>query len=512
MEFENPYEILGLEAGASEEEVKAAYEKLLVEEDTRAKAEKAYAQICEMKKTEKIAEEEKTSEKPVEEEKPAEQKVEAPAEKQETPQEEKKKATPGQMALGILAVVVLAAVLVALVLFAMGGKEPEAAVPAETAPAAEAEGSLSDVPDITEGTIPADGDPDKETCKGSYTADEADLLAAADTVVATMGDYELTNAQLQVYYWMGIQGMMQNNPYFAYMGVDVSKPLDRQSCALEPGLTWQQFFLKQALSSWQNYQAMAAMAKDHGHEMDEELKTFLKNLPEEMDKQAKASGFADAKALLSNNVGPGASIEDYSHFMEVYNLGFKYFNDVLDAAEPTDEEKDAYMTEHQEELAEGGITRENKVVTARHILISPENPENEEDWTKAEAKAKEILDQYLAGDQTSESFAKLAKEHTMDPGSKETGGLYEDIAKGQMVPEFDQWCFDESRANGNTDIVKTDYGYHIMYYVSNRSVWQEQVAQIILKETADKMMAEGVEKYPMEIHYGEILLGEPTRP
>ena len=39
------------------------------------------------------------------------------------------------------------------------------------------------------------------------------------------------------------------------------------------------------------------------------------------------------------------------------------------------------------------------------------------------------------------------------------------VTEGSMVEEFNDWCFDSSRKAGDTDIVKTDYGYHIMYYV-----------------------------------------------
>ena len=209
MHFENPYEILGLETGASEEEVKAAYEKLLLNEEKKAEAKKAYDQICESKKAEAEKPQEPSAETENAEEKPEETEISSEPEQKTEEPEEKKKATSGQIALGVLAVVVLGAVLAALVLSAMGGKN-ETIVPAETAAATEAtaEGAtenLEAVPDLTEGTVPPDGDPENETCKGSYTAGEADLLAAADTVVATMGEYELTNAQLQIYYWMPIQ-------------------------------------------------------------------------------------------------------------------------------------------------------------------------------------------------------------------------------------------------------------------------------------------------------------------
>jgi hypothetical protein len=112
----------------------------------------------------------------------------------------------------------------------------------------------------------------------------------------------------------------------------------------------------------------------------------------------------------------------------------------------------------------------------RHILVSFEGGTTDEtgytvysDEEKAAAKAgaQEILDAWMAGEATEDSFAALATEKTTDTGSAANGGLYEDIYPGQMVPEFEDWCFDSSRKVGDTGIVETTYGYHVMYFVGD---------------------------------------------
>ena len=108
------------------------------------------------------------------------------------------------------------------------------------------------------------------------------------------------------------------------------------------------------------------------------------------------------------------------------------------------------------------------LVNVRHILITPEEDEegnsSDEDWAAAEAKATEVYEGYLAGEQTEEAFSELAKEHSKD-GNASTGGIYENVKKGQMVQTFNDWCFDEARKTGDSGIVKTQFGYHIMYFV-----------------------------------------------
>ncbi|NLC40533.1 MAG: hypothetical protein GX763_06410, partial [Clostridiaceae bacterium] len=81
------------------------------------------------------------------------------------------------------------------------------------------------------------------------------------------------------------------------------------------------------------------------------------------------------------------------------------------------------------------------------------------------ARAEEILAEFEAGAKTEEAFGELAKSYTSDTGSLDTGGLYENVPYGMMVGPFQDWSLDESRKAGDTGIVGTDYGYHIMYFV-----------------------------------------------
>ena len=91
---------------------------------------------------------------------------------------------------------------------------------------------------------------------------------------------------------------------------------------------------------------------------------------------------------------------------------------------------------------------------------------------KTYEQAKEVLDLFNNGDKTEESFANLAEQYSADTGSvgenatNGGGGLYKDIEKGQMVAPFENWVYDESRQPGDTGIVMTNYGYHVMYFVS----------------------------------------------
>ena len=100
----------------------------------------------------------------------------------------------------------------------------------------------------------------------------------------------------------------------------------------------------------------------------------------------------------------------------------------------------------------------------RHILISVEDSTDEAAMAEAKAEAEALLAEFKAGAATEEAFAALATEKSEDTGSAANGGLYENVAPGSMVENFDAWCFDETRQPGDTGIVESDYGYHVMFF------------------------------------------------
>ena len=113
-------------------------------------------------------------------------------------------------------------------------------------------------------------------------------------------------------------------------------------------------------------------------------------------------------------------------------------------------------------------------VDVRHCLVKFDTEDTanvtEAQKTAAQKEAKALLDEWLAGDKTEESFAAMVKDKTDDTASAETGGLYEGIrTTDNYVAPFEEWSFDDARKAGDYGIVETEYGYHIMYFVSDNT-------------------------------------------
>ncbi|MBR0355159.1 MAG: peptidylprolyl isomerase [Oscillospiraceae bacterium] len=134
----------------------------------------------------------------------------------------------------------------------------------------------------------------------------------------------------------------------------------------------------------------------------------------------------------------------------------------------------------------------------RHILIMAEQSEDggwtEEALAAAKAEAERILAEWEAGEKTEESFAALAQQYSEDPGSASNGGLYENVYKGQMVPEFDAFCF-AGHEPGDTGIVYGSNGgyagYHVMYYAGEGpSIIRQMAEQALTEEALTEWLAE----------------------
>ena len=160
---------------------------------------------------------------------------------------------------------------------------------------------------------------------------------------------------------------------------------------------------------------------------------------------------------------------------------------------------------------------DNHYATAnvRHILIRAEAGEDgsysKEALAAAKARAQEILDEFNAGDKSEESFATLANLYSEDTGSNTNGGLYENVARGQMVKEFDAFCF-AGHKSGDTAIVYGENagyaGYHVVYYVGDGPLYSDVIARSdLLNQDMSQWLTELTEAYEAVEGFGYRFVG-----
>ena len=121
-----------------------------------------------------------------------------------------------------------------------------------------------------------------------------------------------------------------------------------------------------------------------------------------------------------------------------------------------------YVENGYQKLSKKIGSKSGAAAKASHILITFEGAERADPTIKrtkeeAKAKANELLAQAKANPT---GFAALATANTDDPGSKQNGGEYDNIAPNQMVKPFNDFVFNSPI--GSIGVVETDFGFHVI--------------------------------------------------
>lgn len=354
--------------------------------------------------------------------------------------------------------------------------------------------------------------------KNDYSVSDRKVQKKRDEVVATVGDAEMTNAMLQIYYWRQVYDFRDTyGSSMPHFGLDISQDLAEQTY-VDGTTTWQQYFLESALEMWRTNQAFADLAQKNGYVLPETYQDFLDNVDQHLHDMAIKNGFSSADEMVRREVGAGCTAADYAEYLKVYYRGYLYFREMFDALEPTAEEVEAYYQEHEAEYTESGISKDGSVyVDIRHIMLYPENGKmypdggvyySEEDWENCLGQAEALLASWKAGERTEESFAELAKVYSQDETTKNSGGLYSNTVKGDMMDAIDAWSFDSARQSGDCTIIKTDYGYHIIYFVEAEEIWYAEARTDLQESLGQEMVDEILKEYAMKVDFKKIVLGK----
>lgn len=157
-----------------------------------------------------------------------------------------------------------------------------------------------------------------------------------------------------------------------------------------------------------------------------------KEINEELDK-VKSQFSSDEEF---ENALASSGIADVEIFKEQIELSLLQTKAITDGVKVDDKKLKKYFEENKETFV---------TAKASHILVQDEET------------AKEIKKQLDEG----ADFAKLAKEKSIDTATAQNGGELGEFQKGDMVAEFSEVAF-SIELNKISDVVKSDYGYHII--------------------------------------------------
>ena len=125
----------------------------------------------------------------------------------------------------------------------------------------------------------------------------------------------------------------------------------------------------------------------------------------------------------------------------------------------------------------------------------------ESGWKNGNWESQLLLNEWRSEYQGTEyGFAQLVYEESDDEASKDHGGLYVNVQSGEVPAELEEWLFDPVRKYGDTTIIRTEYGYHILYFVEGTTVEAKAEADAELAARQAKIIEIAKERFPMELH------------
>ena len=357
--------------------------------------------------------------------------------------------------------------------------------------------------------------------KLSYTVKNEVAEKKQNDVIATVGSQTLTNGEFQAHYWMAVYDFLDYYGYYiSTIGLDINKPLSEQIYDEKTGKTYQQMFMEGALDSWYRYATLVEMSKEAGFQLTEEQNEYVESIRTQVENLATEYKYTNVEDFIDKEFFPGCSLDIYMKYTKMNYQALSYYDTLYEGLVPTQEQIEAYYTEHEAEFAANKTDKSaGNYYDVRHILLGHDSPADsdgnydETQWKICLEQAQTTLNEFLAGEATEDAFAKLAMDLSEDPGSAENGGLYSRLTKDYgFIKDFESWYTDESRKPGDTGLVKNTessvQGYHIMYFVDSYPIWEYEAKASLLTENTNKVIEEGQTKWPMVVNYKNIVLGE----
>lgn len=145
-------------------------------------------------------------------------------------------------------------------------------------------------------------------------------------------------------------------------------------------------------------------------------------------------GFGDDAKFQDTLKQQGMTETELKNFLTIYS------KITADVKTPSDSDLKAFFDKNVANYSQP------ESVTARHILL------------KTEDEAKAVIEQLKAG----ADFVQLAKDKSIEPGAKDSGGDLGTFTKGKMVAEFENAAFAQKVGTFSTTPVKTEFGYHVI--------------------------------------------------
>lgn len=233
---------------------------------------------------------------------------------------------------------------------------------------------------------------------------------------------------------------------------------------------------KKALEQAKELKIQVIKAEEEGIKLEKnEVKQLEKNLDEFLSEIENSVG---TNAGDSSKEYFGVSLKEAKDIYKQIILARKLAAEKMRRVEVSEDDIEAYYKKYPDRFTNTMFRNDaEEAVWVKHILIRVETPEGaskegevteeeKQQLEKATEEARKKAEDILASVKSGEDFAELAKQYSQDPGSAKYGGDYV-FGRNKMAPEFEKAAFDKLSPGEVSDLVKTDFGFHIIKLEEN---------------------------------------------
>ncbi len=331
----------------------------------------------------------------------------------------------------------------------------------------------------------------KSSVEASTSADDDDDPISSDGIAYYINDTGYPIEVLNLFYLDSFISFLSTyGSYAAYFGLDTSTgivELENQTCDYSADKTWRGFFLEDACSNLLYVVALNDCAKANNFTCTDEDEAFIQEQLDALAEVASDEGYESSEAYLKEMYQADVTLALYEEHLRMATIADAVYAAYSDSLSFTE---DAIKSQRAS-LGYDSADYDYSLVSMRHILVMAEagsdGTYSEEAIQAAHDAAVEIYNEWLASDQSDETFASMVEKYTDDTASIEDGGLYDQIYKGMMVEGIEDWLFTEGRKLGDVAVIDNNGSYvgtHVVLFAGEGENYGMYLAESDLKDSA----------------------------
>ena len=288
----------------------------------------------------------------------------------------------------------------------------------------------------------------------------------------TIGDESYSVGVAQFYYTSAYNQFINTyGSYASAFGLDTSRPLDQQAYG-EDGETWADYFRNSAVDMMQRAILLSEKARAEGVSLSETSQEYLQSVKDQITSYCVNNNITKGNYFAA--FGTGVTEKLYFEQLENMLLADDYAAHVTDQMQYSDEEIQAYYTEHQAEFdaasyryfffsgtPEAKTDEEGNAIEATEEETAAAMEQAAEQAKAMERKLKNggdftALAQEFAGEEDASTYADASASTMTDATASSMGTV-----------NYKEWVFDEGRREGDITVSEESSGYYVLQFISS---------------------------------------------